>query len=161
MSTVTLDPLSDEEYAAWLDRTMRAYADDKVRSGTWLPGEALDRSRAECQRLLPDGPASVGNYLFSIRNQEGQHVGVLWFAVVSKSGAREAFMYDVLVFEEFRLRGYAYAAMKLLEEKAGALGVDKIVLHVFGFNHEALALYQKLGYEISDYTMAKPCPPRP
>jgi len=154
--SVSLAPLSEAQYAAWLERVIQEYAEDKIRSGAWLPAEALGRSQAEFQTLLPAGIATPDNHLYSIRNEAGEHVGVLWLAAVTENGQRFAFVYEVQVFEPYQRRGYAYAGMKLLEAEALALGLGKIALYVFGYNQAALALYQKLGYAITDYSMAKP-----
>ncbi len=154
--SISLARMSETEYAAWLESAIQGYADDKVTSGAWLPLEALERSRTEYQTLLPAGVATPDNYLYSIRNEAGEHVGVLWLSAVTENGQRFAFVYMVQVFEPYQRRGYAYAGMKLLEAEAQVLGLGKIALHVFGYNQAALALYQKLGYAITDYMMAKP-----
>lgn len=156
MTSITLNPMSEATYQEWLAFVVEDYANEKVKAGAWLPEEALERSRNDFQRLLPQGVNSPDQYLYTIHNTEtGEDVGVLWFADVRFGLQRMAFVYDVLVYEQFRRRGYARAGMLALEEKARALGIGKMALHVFGSNQGALALYQEIGYEITDYSMAK------
>ena len=50
-----LRPISDAEFAAWTAHTIPAYAKDKVASGAWLEAEALEKSRAALEALLPAG----------------------------------------------------------------------------------------------------------
>jgi ribosomal protein S18 acetylase RimI-like enzyme len=45
--------------------------------------------------------------------------------------------------------------MLALEVKARELGLATLSLHVFVFNHEARALYEKLGYAITNINMSK------
>jgi hypothetical protein len=42
---------------------MPEYAADKVEAGTWLPEEALQKSREGSGKLLPLGLASAGQFL--------------------------------------------------------------------------------------------------
>jgi hypothetical protein len=72
------------EYALWLAHAVEDCADDKVRAGAWPAEAARERSRAEFQKLLPDGLASKDNYLYSIWSDDAPldtPVGALWMAV--------------------------------------------------------------------------------
>ena len=55
----------------------------------------------------------------------------------------------------FRRRGYGEQAMAAIEDKVRELGLDTIDLHVFGFNTAARALYEKMGYSVTDVNMRK------
>jgi RimJ/RimL family protein N-acetyltransferase len=161
---VTLEPISPAEYKTWLTQAIRGYADDKVSSGSWDADEALDRSAAEFHRLLPDGPDTPDNFVFSLTapkpNGKGGDeaapvsVGVLWFARPPWKPP-VAFIYDFLIYEPYRRHGYGAEALQALEEKVRALGLDTIGLHVFAHNSAARALYEKAGYTATDINMAK------
>ena len=45
--------------------------------------------------------------------------------------------------------------MKKLEDKAKELKCDKISLHVFAHNNQAISLYKKMGYKITNLMMSK------
>ena len=49
----------------------------------------------------------------------------------------------------------ARAAMIAIEDEVRQLGIDRIGLHVFGHNRGAWALYDQLGYEVTNVNMAK------
>ena len=153
---VRLVPLSEDEFRSWLAQTVREYADEKVRAGNWPPDDALQRSEQSYRELLPDGLSSKGQHLFSICDESlGANVGVLWFAVSDHGSRPSAFVYDFVIFEPFRRRGYGIQALCALEEKVKELGIDTISLHVFGHNHAARALYEKMGYVVTNVNMSK------
>jgi RimJ/RimL family protein N-acetyltransferase len=162
---VKLVPMTQAEFEAYQEPAIRAYASEHVWAGNWSPEEALHRAESTYRELLPDGVATPGQYLFTIRDEAlDASVGMLWFARQQRAGTAQAFVYEVQIYEAYRRRGYGTQAFRALEEKVRALGLDKIVLHVFGHNHAARAMYEKLGYEPVDLIMAKtvpapvPCP---
>lgn len=64
-------------------------------------------------------------------------------------------LYNLTIFEEYRRRGYASEALSVLEDWAREQGMAGIILHVFGHNHSARALYRKSGYVERNVTMVK------
>jgi len=145
---VRLVPMNEVEYQTYLDNSIREYAEDKVQAGNWQPEEALERSAQEFQKLLPEGVVTKDHYLFDIEDEtRGVNVGMIWLARIMQGAQPIMFIYDFRIDEPFRRKGYG--------EQAKALGLDTIALHVFGFNHGARALYEKLGYEITNINMAK------
>jgi ribosomal protein S18 acetylase RimI-like enzyme len=153
---IRLVPMTEIEFRVYRERLIRGYAEDKVRSGNWNAEDSLKRSEQETNQLLPEGVATPDHYLFSIRDDAlAKNVGILWFAVVHWGGKDLAFIYDIEVDATLREKGYGTQALGALEEKVKSLGLDTIGLHVFGFNHGARALYEKMGYEITNINMAK------
>jgi len=154
---IQLLPMTQPEFEPWMAQAIADYADDKVKAGTWEANDAAARSRADFEKLLPAGLASPDNYLYSIWSDDAPldtPVGVLWVAVPPRKPPL-AFIYDFIIFEPYRRRGYGLQALTVLEDKVRSLGLDKIGLHVFGHNQGAIALYEKAGYEITDINMAK------
>jgi ribosomal protein S18 acetylase RimI-like enzyme len=153
---VRLVPMKANEYESYLAISIREYAEDKVQSGNWQPEEALEKSAQDFQKLLPDGVATQDQYLYDIKDEAlGVKVGMIWLARMMQGAKPIMFIYDFRIDEPYRRRGYGEQAMRAAEEKTKALGLDTIALHVFGFNHSARALYEKLGYEITNINMAK------
>lgn len=70
-------------------------------------------------------------------------------------GCRSVWIYDIIINEDFRRRGYASRTLELVEDRAKELGAKSVELHVFGHNHGALSLYEKMGYNETSITMAK------
>lgn len=153
---VRLEPMTEEQFGRWRESHTRDYADDKVRSGAWSAEEALRLAEESTEKALPQGLATKDHYLFSVEDEaEDRQVGTIWFGVMDWGVGPAAFVYDVLVFDEFRRKGYGEQAMLALEDKVKELGLDTIALHVFGYNQGALKLYEKVGYEVTDVNMAK------
>jgi ribosomal protein S18 acetylase RimI-like enzyme len=152
---VRLEPISEAEFQAFLEPAIAEYAAEHVKGGRWRPEEALEESRKEYIQLLPDGLRSVDQHLFSIKNEAGTQVGMLWFAVRNQGGKRSAFIYDVRIDEAFQRRGYAMQAFQALEILARDMGLTTISLHVFGHNTAARALYEKLGFVTTNLFMTK------
>jgi RimJ/RimL family protein N-acetyltransferase len=156
---VQLQPMTQAEYETWQETAVKDYADDKVKAGAWDAAGALERSLAEHRQLLPQGLASPNNYLYTIQAQPvpgapATAVGVLWLAAPDWKPPL-AFVFDFLIYEPYRRRGFAVQALRALEDNVRALGLDTIGLHVFGHNQAARALYEKAGYEVTDINMAK------
>lgn len=150
----TLAPITAERFAAFLADAVPGYADDKVRAGSWIPDDALERSRRGYAELLPDGPDTRGHHVFEVRDDDGRDIGVLWFAEVQRdSGARIAWVYDISIDPEHRRRGHATRAFAMLEQMAREMGLRGIGLHVFGHNEGAYQLYRQLGFRTTDITM--------
>ena len=153
---IRLIPMTESEFAAYVEEDIERYAQERIRAGDWRPAEALHKSREEHQQLLPDGLATKNHYLFSINDEAlGSKVGVMWFAIYGQQLQPLAFVYDFLIDEEFRQQGYGKQALSALEAKVMELGIDKIALHVFAHNQIARALYEKTGFEITGVTMTK------
>lgn len=152
----TLVSMGVEAFAAFVDAAVAGYADDNVAAGRWTADEALDLSRAEFARLLPQGLATPDNHLYEIRDDVGgRTVGFLWFATVSRGNTKAAYVYQLEVHPEFRRRGHARAAFQSMESLAAAMGLSSIGLHVFGHAPEAQALYSSLGYRVTGINMQK------
>lgn len=152
---VQLIPMSENEFKDYLKAAVEEYAQEHVRAGNWDPAEALQKSEHEFRQLLPQGVASPDQHLFSIVDDAGAKVGILWFAVQYKGVYPYAFVYDFMIDEQFRRKGYGRQAFAVLEEKAKSLDLDSIALHVFGHNQAAIALYQAAGYETTNLHMIK------
>ena len=148
-------PISDAEYAAWVEETVPAYAKDKVASGAWTAEESLAKSRAELAQLLPEGRHTKDNFLYSVIAEDGGRVGMLWFAVKERANSRIAYVFNIEIDREHQRQGHAQRALQALEQQVQALGLAGIALHVFGHNTSAQALYAKLGYRPTNINMFK------
>lgn len=153
---VRLVPLTELEFQEYLRRAVRDYAEDKVRAGNWQPDQALTKSTADYEELLPDGIATKNNFLFAVMDEDKNvRVGMIWFALQGEDKTKSAFIYDFLIEENFRRRGFGTQTLRALEDKVRELRVGKIELHVFGHNQPAIDLYKKAGFETTNIVMAK------
>lgn len=152
---VTLEPMTEEEYRVFLDGAVRGFAQGKIASGEWTPEEALDRSQADFDRLLPEGLKSPDQFLFTGHDaSSGETVSVLWIALRMKGGRLEAYIYEIEVRAEARGKGYGRATMQAAIDKARELRADTVGLHVFGHNTVARSLYESLGFYPTNISMS-------
>ena len=104
--SVDLVPLTEAEYAAWLPRQIAAYAEDKVRVGSWPQEGALERSQKEMAELLPDGLRTPAHRIANVTDKaSGQVVGNLWIKVSTPVAGGQAFIYNIETYEGHRGRG--------------------------------------------------------
>ena len=151
-----LIPMAQDIYDAYMENLLKDYSQEHVKTGNWKPEEAMERAREQVLQLLPDGPQSENQYLYSLRDDEiGENVGVLWFAVQEHGNKPEAFIYDIVIYETYRRQGYASSALDAMEAKVLELGIHKISLHVFGHNSPAISLYEKIGFSPTNILMSK------
>lgn len=151
---VRLDPMTAAEFGRYLEPTIRTYAREQVTAGEWAPEEAVARSRSDHLRLLPDGLATPGHFLFTVRDEESNEaVATLWLTLRMRGIQIEAYVYDIEVIESRRHQGYGRATMEACLDKARELGADAVGLHVFGHNTTARALYDSMGFKPTNINM--------
>ena len=155
----SLRPISEAEYSAWLEIVVPEYAQDKVDSGQWASETAVELARKEYAELLPQGKDTPNNHLFTVISPDGAAVGTLWFVAKERGGRRIAYVYDIYIAPEHRRQGHAYRAFQDVEVEVARMHLAGIALHVFGHNHAARALYEKLGYVPTNINMFKPIEP--
>jgi RimJ/RimL family protein N-acetyltransferase len=153
---VRLVEMDDASYRTYRLDLVRDYAADKVLAGVWPKDEAEEKSANDVDGLLPEGPATQDHFLYSVRDEAlSAEVGVLWISSRDSGVGQSLWIYDIIVHEQFRRRGYARRILKLAEDRARELGAARVELHVFGHNHAARTLYEKTGYEVSSIVMVK------
>lgn len=151
-----LIPMRAQAFVAFAEASIADFAHDNVQAGRWLASDALQRARAEFDRLLPQGLHTSGHHFHEIQDAaDTETVGYLWFALQETDGVRSGYVYNIRIKPEFRGRGHAKAALELGERLAVAEGASGIGLHVFAFNTSAQALYRSLGYGITGLNMFK------
>lgn len=148
---VNLVPMQQDDFEVFLERGIREYAEDHVRNGNWPAEGALERSRKEFEYYLPDGIHSKDQSLWSLLDEAGNHVGVLWVQVKDD----KAFIFDFVIGEEFRGKGFGKQALAAMDEKLKSMDVESVALHVFGDNLTAQELYKKMGFHITGIHMKK------
>ncbi|AIQ20955.1 GNAT family acetyltraansferase [Paenibacillus sp. FSL H7-0357] len=153
---IKLVQMDEIAFQFFWSQSTRDYAEDKIKAGAWDAETALRQSQEEMVRFLPKGLHTDGAYLYSVMETESNtQAGYIWFNVTEARTGREAFIYDIYIFEPYQGKGYGKQALLALDESARELGVSKIGLHVFGQNNRAFELYKKMGYLVTDITMSK------
>lgn len=151
---VRLVHMTESEFEIYLEKAVAEYAADKAGAGDWSEEEALERSRESYHGLLPQGVKTENNSLFRIQLEEsGEKVGMIWMK--HEVPRPHGFIYDIVLDETQRGKGYGKQAMLALEEFAKGLGMETLALHVFAHNTAAMKLYKGLGYEVTSQNMTK------
>jgi RimJ/RimL family protein N-acetyltransferase len=156
-AAMLLVPFTEPEFHKWQKHSVESYAESKKRAGQW--GEdAIAKSWTETTRMLPAGFFTPDNYFFGIHPAGGsERVGVLWVAIGFLGAPKtNAWLCDIEIWEPFRRQGHARQAIVALKSFLGNRGVERLGLNVFGFNKEALHLYESLGFEATAIQMATP-----
>jgi ribosomal protein S18 acetylase RimI-like enzyme len=154
VSDLALRPMTTEEFDAWVPGAIEAYAADHVRAGSKQPDTALESAKQEFDTLLPHGVETPSHHLLTA-TVDDTSVGILWLHIPDGQTPPRVFIYDIEVDESARGRGYGRAIMLAAEDYARSYGADTIRLHVFGDNTVARSLYDSLGYEATNISMAK------
>ena len=153
---IRVEPMTEARFTAFLEESVTRYAEENVRSGRWDPASALEASRTEHEKLLPQGLKTPNEYLRSIFVAEtAERAGDLWYSHRSENGPKQVWIFWIGIDEAHRRRGYAGEALRAVEAAARDLGSSRVGLHVFGFNTGARALYEQLGYVATNLVMWK------
>jgi GNAT superfamily N-acetyltransferase len=155
-SRVRLVPMSEAEFRASRDRSIERHAEEHVHAGVWTSKHAQRESRREFAQLLPKGRRTP-SYRFCrvLDASTGTPVGETWFSVRMKGGRVQFWVDWIWIRPSSRRKGYGSDLLRLLEEMARARGADRIGLHVLAGNTRAIALYSKVGYQMTSHRMAK------
>jgi len=163
---IRLDPMTPEQFAAFLQQSIPSYARDGVTAGRWAAAESERFAQQEFDRLLPAGAATPDHWFAIIRTVPGgERVGHLWWSIQRRGTPPVGFVFDLLIDPAQRRKGFAEAALRAAEDDVRAKGADRMGLNVFAVNAGALALYTKLGYVPTGHAMlhrfdARPTAPR-
>jgi ribosomal protein S18 acetylase RimI-like enzyme len=150
---VTLRPMTEAEYAAFMSGLSESYAADRARAEDMEIETARAAASKQLKEILSAGAATPGHRFWTVVEPGGSAVGNLWVFV--DDSQRRAFIFDIAIDEGQRGKGYGEATMRALEEELRPTDVTHIGLSVMGFNTGARALYDKLGYTVSATYMLK------
>jgi len=146
-------PITESEYNEWIVTSNNNYILEMIRGGK-AKEEAEKNAYDDFHKLLPNGLQTEHHFIYSIRVSD-KLVGTLWFGIKGPESNRKAYIYDIIIDEDQRGKGYGKKTLKFLEEEAKKLGLHHIGLHVFGHNKIARELYEKLGYEAKSLWLEK------
>lgn len=153
--TVTLRRPTADEYDGWSAQELEGYIAEIVASGALSCAAAEEQARREDAELLPQGIDTPGHLIFRLE-VEGQPVGWLWLSLQHPLGdPGVGYIFNIVVDEPYRRRGYGREAMRLAEGEARRHGLHALALNVFGHNRVAHDLYVSLGYRETSIRMKK------
>jgi len=149
--------MTADEFAAFRAWSVEDYAGNIARNYRIALEDARRSSEEQTAELLPQGRETPNHLLFVLlADATGEPVGYLWCHL--EPDKKWAFVYSIVIHEPYRRQGYGGSALLQLEPLLTAQGIERLGLHVFGDNPRAQALYQRLGYRITDTSMQKQLP---
>jgi GNAT superfamily N-acetyltransferase len=152
--TVTLRPMTEQEYDAYRERVIPDYVTDLQRARGMTQEAAHEYATETFAPTLDEAASADRSWLFRVLTDDGDAAGWLWLGP-DPSRADAAFIYDVIIDERRQGQGLGRATMQAAEEFARAAGLTRLALNVFGWNHRAENLYRSLGYRVDSTTMSK------
>jgi hypothetical protein len=88
---IQMIPMSEFDFRSFRERSIHDYAQEKIRAGNWLPSEALQKTEAQFDQLLPQGLATKDYSILTIEDQTlGLKAGTIWFWVTPGSWIRSS-----------------------------------------------------------------------
>jgi ribosomal protein S18 acetylase RimI-like enzyme len=147
--------MTKEEFDKFLMTSKANYRQDKIRANSLSDEDAEKIANDDFDRFLPAGYLSKDNFLNMILDSGKNPVGYLWYLIRGAENNKKAFIADILIYKEYRGKGFGRETMLLLEERVKEQGLSSIGLHVFGFNETATKLYNSLNYQVTDLVMEK------
>lgn len=140
---ITLASMTQAELDEYLHEATQALADELVRAHNWPIEKSLAAAIQSFDAALPRRTIETpGQFLRTIL-ADGRKVGILWYGIRSP---QEAFIWDVLIYPQWRGKGYAGEALALMEGELLDMNVTSVTLSVFAHNFSAARLYSKAGY---------------
>jgi ribosomal protein S18 acetylase RimI-like enzyme len=146
---VKFSPVPQSSFETWKEASVKRYRDEKVRAGVWERSQAQSLAEKEYAQVLPGGMSTTGHQFSLIEDlSTGTTIGSIWFQLI-KARSPQVQLWDILIEEEYRRKGYGVSAMMMLESESRRLGAVKISLGVFALNEAAVKLYERIGFTAS------------
>lgn len=150
---IHFEPMPPEDFADYWKYSVESWARDMKRAKLIDENMTFEEAEAHVRQFIPEGMKTPGHFFMYLCDGD-ERVGRIWLEV-RKRGVVEAYLWDIVIEEEFRGKGYGGKAMILLEEYARERGAVKISLNVFASNDIARRLYRNSGYREAAISMIK------
>jgi GNAT superfamily N-acetyltransferase len=142
---VELKPMTQPEFHAFVEVTAFAYAKQRAAAERFDAALAERLAQVAIARELPQGLDTSGHRVCRIVAQPGSvPVGDVWYQLLPDSA--ELHVHWLGTTYDQRRKGYARAALALVERDAKAQGAVRLSLGVFAPNLAARALYRDVGF---------------
>jgi ribosomal protein S18 acetylase RimI-like enzyme len=148
-----LVPLSDQDLKVWLTAMWADYRQQLLITGFTSDEASLNIEQNE-KALFVNGAPNDDQRFFDVMDDETK-VGTLWLATREERSAGEWYVYDIVIDEEFRGKGFGRSTMQAAEDYVKSHGGTKLGLNVFGTNAVARGLYESLDYKTMTIGMRK------
>ena len=146
---VTIRPMIQREFEQFYDWSVEHQAQELMTQLHISKEDAVMNAIAEITQMLTHGLHTKHHYLMTILEDGGEETaGFIWTLHEEFEGKQQSFLCDFVIWESYRRKGYATAALHLAERHAAEAGCCESVLFVSDDNEAARSLYQKNGYQV-------------
>lgn len=150
---VVLEEISVIDYPPFFAHLQALRLDSEIAGAPGTCQDPLESASRQTLRFLRGGLPTFGHTLYKVLAR-GLEVGYLWTGK-DPEHPKVTLLYDMMVYPEFRWRGYGREAVEALEVLAKAEGQTALTLHVTTCNDTALSLYRELGFDPVEWVMQK------
>ena len=154
---IRLVPMDETDFARPLARAIPRRAERYVARGVWREERALDASLQLYAQLLPQGGSTPHPHFVRVEESSTETtVGEAWYDTEEVAGVVPFWIEWITIEPEHRRKGYASAALDLLEQDARRLGAARTGLDVWSNNPGAFELYRKQGDRTIRQSLVEP-----
>lgn len=150
---IRLTEKSSDDLDRWLPEMWELYRQDLIAAGFSI-AEAQVNVDHHQSNLFVDGRPAPGQHILDVWSDEDK-IGSLWLSQQDAGKSSEWFIYDIVIDDDYRGRGFGRLGMAAAEEFVRARGGTKLGLSVFGFNTVARQLYDSMDYKVVSVSMVK------
>lgn len=151
---VRLQEIKEPDYPAFINAVYSSYAQERSIADHTSLEDATNYSNKVRRDDLQTGFSSPGHLFYYIYSGK-EKVGTLWLTICCDNPPKYLYVSDIVIYEPYRRRGYASAALLEAERIGREAECERIDLNVFARNKGAQILYRKLGYSFSTHQMNK------
>jgi RimJ/RimL family protein N-acetyltransferase len=149
---IVLKDMNSTDYETFLESAINDYAANQVQNKTWIAKESIEKANQAFARLLTEGAKTKGQHFKNIEHRETK-VGSVWFEERHPNGDKVLFINYLYISPANRKQGLAAKTIAALKNLAKSEQAQRIELHVFGFNTDAISLYLKNGFQTTNIVM--------
>lgn len=142
---IKLEKMTQDEFEKFTEWSLKNYANELIESGMEIELTAYEEAKSQFEKILPNGLQSNDNFLYVVRNELYEDVGVIWYQINPRNN-EFGFICEFYIYEKHRRKGYGTQVLTAIEDDAHKHGIKIIVLSVFKYNTPACELYYKVGY---------------
>lgn len=137
---------NEEEFKYWFEKSSATQAEDRAFANNTEARDERRRLDQEVKSLLPKGQKTDMQF-FYVADNDQENIGFIWMGVLPGLSKNEIFLYDIIIRQEQRRKGYGRELLSLMESKVKDSGYQAVYLNVLQKNH-AKQLYLSMGYRI-------------
>jgi RimJ/RimL family protein N-acetyltransferase len=155
--SLRLDPMTDTQFASYVEATCADYARTSPHYRDRPLPEALAEVRESFENRLPRGRSTPGSHFLAVilTDESGEHQVGHFEIGETPTGSKKVYIWSVAIDPEVRGRGLGKAAVRLALEYLRAQGYAKVGLNVFADNAVARKIYDDAGFVTTQMNMEK------